>query len=509
MHDMDVLSGRLRAHAPPRPVPARLDAARIDIAPQRILYVTSEIADFVKAGGLGEVSAALPRTLKQQYDVRILVPGYRKVLEAHPHLPVVGRLRPAHGLPACEIGRFETIDGLIIYVLLCPDLYDRDGSPYGDEAGEDWADNDIRFARLGLAAAEIAGGLRDLGWKPDLLHLNDWPSALAAGYLAWREKPLPTVLTIHNLAYQGLFAPERLPKLGIPENAFQIEGVEFYGKVSFLKAGIVYSDHVTTVSSTYAREITTPELGCGLDGLLRVKADQGRLSGILNGIDESWDPRTDPHLASPFEPENLKGKVANRDEVRREFGLAVSRGPLFAVVSRLVHHKGVDLAIEATETILREGGQIAVTGKGEGQLEAELEKLAKRHPGKVGVKLGFEEGTARRMYAGSDFLLMPSRFEPCGLSQMYAQKFGSLPIAHRTGGLADTIEDGVTGFLFHEPSLGELIGAVYRAVDAYRSRKKLNRMRRAAMGRTFAWQRSAVSYKKVYDRALMGAARAG
>jgi starch synthase len=502
MAEADVLSGGSRAHAPPASVPARPEA---DEPPQRILYVTSEIADFIKAGGLGEVSAALPRTLKQQYDVRILVPGYRKVLESHAHLPVVGRLPAAHGLPACEIGRFETIDGLIIYVLLCADLYDRDGTPYGDEAGQDWDDNDIRFARLGLAAAEIACGIRELGWKPDLLHLNDWPSALASGYLSWREKPLPSVLTIHNLAYQGLFEAERLPRLGIPENAFQIEGVEFYGKLSFLKAGIVYSSHVTTVSSTYAREITTPEYGCGLDGLLRLRAGEGRLTGILNGIDESWDPRTDPYLASPFEPQNLKGKVANRDEVRREFGLAVSRGPLFAVVSRLVHQKGVDLAIEATETIVREGGQIVVTGKGEGRLETDLENLAKRYPDRVGVKLGYEEGTARRMYAGSDFLLMPSRFEPCGLSQMYAQKFGSLPIAHRTGGLADTIEDGVTGFLFREPSLGDLLGAVYRAVDAFRSRKKLNAMRRAAMARTFAWQRSAMSYKKVYDRTLIGA----
>ncbi|MDF3061341.1 MAG: glgA [Microvirga sp.] len=509
MDHADILSGPSRASAAQASGAARPGARDLEAALQRILYVTSEIADFVKAGGLGEVSAALPRTLKQQYDVRILVPGYRKVVETHPRLPVVGRLPAAHGLPSCEIGRFETIDGLIIYVVLCPDLYDRDGSPYGDEAGIDWEDNDIRFARLGLAAAEIASGVGDLGWKPDLLHLNDWPSSLASGYLAWRDKPLPSVLTIHNLAYQGLFEPERLPRLGIPDNAFQIDGVEFYGKLSFLKAGIVYSDHVTTVSSTYAREITTPEFGCGLDGLLRVKAEQGRLTGILNGIDESWDPRTDPYLASPFEPQNLKGKVANRDEVRKEFGLAVSRGPLFAVVSRLVHQKGVDLAIDGTETILREGGQIVVTGKGESELEAQLEKLAKKHPGKVGVKLGFEEGTARRMYAGSDFLLMPSRFEPCGLSQMYAQKFGSLPIAHRTGGLADTIEDGVTGFLFREPSLGGLLGAVYRAVDAYRSRKKLNSMRRAAMGRSFAWQRSAVSYKKVYDRALMGAARAG
>ncbi len=349
-------------------------------APQRILYVTSEIADFVKAGGLGEVSAALPRSLRQQYDVRILIPGYRQVLERYDDLPVVGRLPAAFGLPACDIGRLDTPDGVILYVLLCPDLYDREGSPYGDAAGLDWSDNDIRFARLALAAAEIACGLRDLAWTPDLLHLNDWTSALTPGYLTWRGRPLPSVLTIHNLAYQGLFEAERLSRLGVPESAFQIEGVEFYGKLSFLKAGIVYSSHVTTVSSTYAREITTPELGCGLDGLLRVRAEEGRLTGILNGIDESWDPRTDPHLASPFEAENLKGKAANRDEVRKEFGLAVSRGPLFAVVSRLVHQKGVDLAIEAAETIVRDGGQIVVTGRGEDELEQSLEKLARAIP---------------------------------------------------------------------------------------------------------------------------------
>jgi starch synthase len=204
----------------------------------------------------------------------------------------------------------------------------------------------------------------------------------------------------------------------------------------------------------------------------------------------------------PFAPDDLQGKKANAGEVRQEFELAVSRGPLFAVVSRLVHQKGVDLAIEATETIVRQGGQIVVTGRGEGRFETELQSLAQRYPGQVGVKIGFEEGTARRMYAGSDFLLMPSRFEPCGLSQMYAQRFGSLPIARETGGLADTIEDGVTGFLFREPSLAALLSAVYRAVDAFGSRPKLNAMRRAAMARTFAWQRSARRYKKVYDRAL-------
>jgi len=473
--------------------------------PQRILYVTSEIADYVKAGGLGEVSAALPRTLRQEYDARVLIPGYRQVLGTADGLTVVARLPAARGVPACEIGCLEAPDGLVVYVVLCPELYDREGSPYGDAAGRDWADNDIRFARLSLAAAEIAAGIDDLAWKADLLHLNDWPSSLAPAYLAWGGHDVPSVLTIHNLAYQGLFDPARLSALGIPESAFQMEGVEFYGKLSFLKAGIQYASHLTTVSSTYAREITTPEFGCGLDGLLRRRADEGRLTGILNGIDESWDPRTDPHLEVPFAPDDLAGKSANTQEVRDEFGLAVSRGPLFAVVSRLVHQKGIDLAIEAAESIMRQGGQIVVTGRGEGRFESALQNLAGRHPGQVGVKIGFEEGTARRMYAGSDFLLMPSRFEPCGLSQMYAQRFGSLPIAHKTGGLADTIEDGVTGFLFKDASLGAFLSAIYRAVDAYGSRRQLTAMRQAAMARTFAWQRSARRYKRVYERAIGGA----
>ena len=469
---------------------------------QRILYVTSEITDFVKAGGLGDVSAALPRSLGQLYDVRVLVPGYRQVTAKNPDIPVVARLPAAYGLPACELGRVDCPDGLTIYVILCPDLFDREGSPYGDETGADWADNDIRFGRLGLAAAQIAGGIRDLGWQPGLLHLNDWPSALGSAYVAWAGINTPSVLTIHNLAYQGLFDATHLPRLGVPDSAFRMEGVEFYGKLSFLKAGIVYASHVTTVSETYAREITTPEFGCGLDGLLRQRASEGRLTGILNGIDESWDPRTDAHLESPFAPNDLKGKKSNADEVRREFGLAVTRGPLFAVVSRLVHQKGVDLTIESTESIVRQGGQVVVTGRGEDRFERAMEKLAERYPGQVGVRIGFDEATARRMYAGSDFLLMPSRFEPCGLSQMYAQRFGSLPIARETGGLADTIKDGLTGFLFRDPSLAALLGAVYRAVDAFGSRRKLNSMRRAAMAESYPWTKSASGYSGVYDRAL-------
>ncbi|MFL4992019.1 MAG: glycogen synthase, partial [Microvirga sp.] len=357
---------------------------------QSILFVTSEIADYIKAGGLGEVSAALPRALRHHYDVRILIPGYRQVLSQIGPVEEIGRLPASFGIPACGLGRGTTQDGLTVYVLLCPELYDRDGSPYVDGFGVDWSDNDIRFARLGLAAADIACGNGDHLWRADLLHLNDWPSGLASAYLAWRGQHIPTILTIHNLAYQGNFDRSRLSHLGIPDAAFQINGVEFYGKLSFLKAGIYYSSHITTVSSTYAHEITRPEFGCGLDGLLRTCAEQGRLDGIINGIDESWDPSTDPYLVSPFSAENCRGKRANANNVRKNFGLALSNGPLFAVVSRLVHQKGVDLAISAAETIVSQGGQIAVIGQGEPRFENELQALAHRHPGSVGVKIGYD-----------------------------------------------------------------------------------------------------------------------
>jgi starch synthase len=468
---------------------------------QRILFVTSEMSDFIKAGGLGEVSAALPRALRQSHDIRVLIPGYPRVLANH-RMRVVGRLSSAFGLPPCDIGRIERPDGLIIYVLLCPDLYDRNGSPYVDETGADWSDNDIRFARLALAAADLACGLGELGWQPDILHVNDWPSALAPAYLAWREQAVPSILTIHNLAYQGLFERERLPALGIPESAFQIEGVEFYGKLSFLKAGIFYASHVTTVSSTYAREVTTPEFGCGLDGLLRTRADQSQLTGILNGIDESWDPSRDSHLAGHFDVGDLSGKRINARQIREAFGLGVSRGPLFAIVSRLVHQKGIDLAIEAAEAIVSQGGQLAVMGQGEGQFETALQDLAARHPQAIGVRIGFDETEARQLYAGSDFLLMPSRFEPCGLSQMYAQRFGSLPVAHKTGGLADTIHDGVTGFLFSDLSVSGLMTGVARALESFGVKPRLAAMRRAAMSRSFAWHRSALRYGRVYDSML-------
>ncbi|WP_454617835.1 glycogen synthase GlgA [Bradyrhizobium cenepequi] len=466
----------------------------------RVLFVTTEMDDFVRVGGLAAVSAALPRALRPWSDVRIMLPGYRDVVEQLTHIEIVGKCATLAEMPACTIGRASTRDGMPVYVVLCPQLYDRPGNPYGDETGCDWPDNDIRFGRFASAAAELAAGSLDKNWAADLVHANDWQAALAPAYLAWRGARIPSILTIHNLAYQGLFPKESLRRIGAPENSFHIDGLEFYDKLSFLKGGIVYASHLTTVSATYAKEITTTELGCGLEGLLRIRSNAAQLTGILNGIDESWDPRFDAKLAQQFGAGDWAGKQANADYVRKQFGLAVSRGPMFGLVARLVHQKGVDLVLSAADEIVAAGGQIVVTGSGEPGIEQALVEAHRRRPDAIGVAIGFNDAQARRIFAGSDFTLMPSRFEPCGLSQMYAQRFGSLPIGHQTGGLAETIKDGETGFLFPQPSPESFLGGVRRAFDAFIAKDRLDTMRRSAMARSFSWSISASLYNALYRK---------
>src|SRR6266540_131866 len=419
--------------------------------------------DFVRVGGLAAVSAALPRALRRWSDVRIMLPGYRDIVEQFTHIEIVGECPALAEMPACSLGRSSTKDGLPVYVLLCPQLYDRPGNPYGDESGRDWPDNDVRFGRFASAAAELAAGTLDKNWAADLIHANDWQAALAPAYLAWRGSRVPSILTIHNLAYQGLFPPDSLRRIGAPESSFHIDGLEFYDHVSFLKGGLVYASHLTTVSATYAKEITTRELGCGLEGLLQRRSDAAQLTGILNGIDESWDP---------------------------------------SACARLVHQKGVDLVLSAADQIIEAGGQIVVTGSGEAQIEQALLNAHRRRPDAIGVVIGFNDAQARRIFAGSDFTLMPSRFEPCGLSQMYAQRFGSLPIGHQTGGLAETIQDGETGFLFPKPSAESFLGGVRRAFDAFRAKDRLDAMRRSAMARSFSWNLSASLYSALYRKTV-------
>ena len=460
----------------------------------KVLFVTSELCGYLKTGGLGEVSAALPRALNGLCDIRVLMPAYPAVRRVHDDIEVIKEMPAVAGLPAWSLGRAATADGLTLYFVICDALYDRDGSPYG-AAGADFNDNDIRFARLSLAAAEIAEGTADPNWRPHVVHANDWPTALTPAYIKWKGLDVASILTIHNLAYQGLFDRDRLGALAIPEPAMSINGVEFHGRVSFLKAGIFYASQVTTVSATYAQEITMCEHGCGLDGLLRERADRGELTGILNGIDARWES----FAREAQGPEFVRDwKTRKARELRALFRLDDAEGPLFSIVSRLVHQKGVDLSIQAAEMIVANGGQLVVAGQGEPELERAVEALAQRHPGAVAAHIGFEDADARAIYEGGDFLLMPSRFEPCGLGQMYAQSQATLPIANRTGGLVDTIDDGDTGFLFSNPSEFALKRAIGRAFRTYWSGERFDDMRQNALSKKFDWTGSAKRYRNLY-----------
>ncbi len=467
----------------------------------KVLFATSEFADFAKSGGLGEVAAGLPRALRRLgVDVRILMPGYPAVLAKATELQLIGELPGRAGIPACRLGQIRTDDGLIVHVLLAAPLYQRRGTVYARPDGTDWPDNDLRMGRLSLAAAEMARGRGGAGWTPDLLHVNDWPGGLAPAYLRWEGDPIPTLLSVHNLGHQGIFGADHRHALGIPEQAFAINGVEFFGQVSFAKAGLYYADHVCAVSPTYAREITTEPLGGGLHGLISGLAERGQLSGIVNGIDEIWDPSCDPYLPVPFGSSELRGKRVNAEMVRTGLCLALSEGPLFGVVSRLVPQKGLDIVAAAAAALVAEGGQIAILGLGEPKTELVMNRLSRRHRDHIGVLVGFNEPMAHRILAASDFLLMPSRFEPCGLTQMQAQRMGTLLIAHATGGLADTIEDGVTGFLFDALSPAALVAACRRGFEVFRDPARLDAMRRAAMSRRFGWTAAAGAYLALYVR---------
>ena len=490
----------------------------------RVLFVTSECAGLSKAGGLGEVSADLPRALRKAgVDVRIMLPAYREAVEQlrarGATLKWVGTLPSRAGIPACRIAevvapngppRNGTPNGLPndvpLYLIVAPELYDRPGSPYARPEGGDWADNHVRFARLSLAASDVAQGRGGLNWVPDVVHANDWPGGLAAAYLNWDRARVPTVMTVHNIAYQGIVDAGQRAALAIPDHAFAINGVEFHGSVSFLKAGLFYSTHVTTVSPGYAREITTEPLGAGLHGLMRAKSERGEVSGIANGIDDSWDPASNPNLPRHFHAANLDGKRELADDVREVLCLEPSEGPLFGVVSRLVHQKGLDLLARNAEHIVEAGGQIALLGMGDTEVEQMLAEMGRRNRRHIGVLIGFNEPMAHRILGGSDFCLMPSRFEPCGLTQMQAQRYGSLPIAHATGGLADTIEDGRTGFLFPDFSGDALRDACRRAFETFAAEDRLAEMRQAAMARSFSWSRSAEHYRALY-RELVGPER--
>jgi len=467
----------------------------------QVLFVTSEFAGLGKVGGLGDASASLPVALCQLgIDVRVLLPAYKQVLAALPDIIWLGRLPGRGEIPGCRIGMARLASGLTLYLIGAPSLYDRPGTLYGAPDGHAWPDDHLRWGRLSLAAAQIARGEGKLGWAPDLVHANDWPCGLGPAYLHWDGTDVRSVLTIHNIAHQGHFPAHLRHGLAIPDAAFDINGVEFHGEISFLKAGSFYADQVTTVSPTYAREITTQQLGGGLHGLMQTRAAAGRLCGIINGIDASWNPAEDPYLPHHFHAGDLTGKRGNADVVRTGLCLRPSDGPLFGIVARLVQQKGLDLVAAVAHGIVERGGQVAILGLGDPEIEHVLSRAARRHRDDLAVLVGFNEPMARRIIAGSDFFLMPSRFEPCGLTQMQAQRYGALPIAHAVGGLVDTIEDGVTGLLFSELTVDGLATACRRAFDVFADRTRLAAMRHVAMARCFSWSTAAAEYAALYRR---------
>ncbi|MCF8478809.1 MAG: glycogen synthase GlgA [Rhodospirillum sp.] len=473
----------------------------------KILFVSSEVYPLVKTGGLGDVAGALPAALRAMgVDARILMPAYP---DAMGRATLTGRTLGL-GDPL-GVGETRLLEGTMpdtgcpLWLLDCPPMYERSGDPYMVYPGNDWPDNFKRFALLSKAAAMIgaAGDLMD--WRPDVIHAHDWQTGLVPAYLkAWSVRRPPVLFTIHNLHYMGIFGQEILEIVGLPLDQFSINGLEYHGLVSMLKAGIQYSQAVSTVSPSYAREIQGPQEGRGLDGLLRQRGDS--IHGILNGIDvDAWNPLTDPYLAAPIDPTNPEpGKAANKAALKRQMGLDGNGStPLFGIVSRFVEQKGIDLVLGAIGRLLGEGAQLAVLGSGDRNLEYELNRAASHHPGRIGVHIGYDEHLSHLLQAGSDFLLVPSRFEPCGLTQLYALRYGTAPVVRRTGGLADSVRsvdegpDG-TGVVFDHAFIDAVEWAIGRAVSLYRDPDAMARVRRTAMAQDFSWKRSAEEYFGLY-----------
>jgi starch synthase len=471
----------------------------------KILHVSAELFPLVKVGGLADVMGALPQALRALgADVRVLMPGFPGVLKGLRHEGEATRIQDVPGVGEARVLKGWTSENVPVYALDIPALYDRPGGPY-EESG----DSHFKFAALAWAAAQL--GLHGDGhhWRPSVVHCHDWQAGLAPVYLAFARVPRPaTVISIHNLAYQGIYAGSLLEDLRIPKEAFHMEGVEFHGNINFMKAGLAYADRLATVSPTYAHEIQRPEWGWYLEGLLARRS--GDLTGILNGADYLvWSPAHSPHLGHHYDAGRLSGKKVCKNLLQRELGLAEDPDvPLFAVVSRLAPQKGLDLVLDNVDYLASLGAQLAILGTGEPQLQDGFLEAARARPDQVAVRIGFDEGLAHRFLAGADSLLMPSRQEPCGLTQLYALHFGTLPLVRRTGGLADTVVDATpanlaagtaTGFVFEPESawvLGETLG---RACTLYRDQPKVwGELQQRAMHQDFSWRASAQRYLDLY-----------
>jgi starch synthase len=478
--------------------------------PLSVLSVASELFPIIKTGGLADVAGALPFALGHE-GIRVisLLPGYPAVMKAMGGTETVRTYPDLFGGPARLIS--AAVNQLELFVIDAPHLYERPGSPYLTPDGRDWPDNARRFAALGRIAADIGQGAAP-GFTPDIVHAHDWQAGLAPAYLHYSDLPRPgTVMTIHNIAFQGIFPADLLYELGLPPQAFTVDGVEYYGQIGFLKAGLQLADKITTVSPTYAKEIQTPEGGMGLDGLLRSRSSD--VFGILNGIDERvWDPASDHSLAAPFTHDTLDRRAANRKALQERLGLdADSDAMLFGVVSRLSEQKGLDLVLAALPALLANGAQLALLGAGDRMLEDSFRAASIVFPGQVGCFFGYDERLAHLIQGGSDALLVPSRFEPCGLTQLCAMHYGSMPVVSRVGGLADTVIDAnemavaagvATGIQFSPVNLTGLIDAIGRTKALKSDREAWRRVQRNGMAAEVGWSRPARQYAHLYRSCL-------
>lgn len=479
------------------------------MTPLSVLSVTSEIYPLVKTGGLADVTGALPPALaREDVAVRTLIPGYRTVMSAIDSAQPVHAMADLFGGPARVLE--ARVGDLALWVLDAPHLYGRAGNPYVGFDGQDWPDNPIRFAALATVAADIGGGVLP-GYRPDVVHAHDWQAGLTPAYLHYRTEAgtarPATMMTVHNLAFQGNAPADMLGVLGLPPQSYGIDGVEYYGTISFLKAGLQFADRITTVSPTYAAEVLEPEMGMGFDGLLRARA--AVLSGILNGIDTAvWNPATDSLIATKFNARALAKRTANKTALQARMGLPKNKtAPLFGVVSRLTDQKGMDLLLGCLPVLRSLGAQLALIGSGDPEIEAAFRAQAAATPDSVGCVIGFDESLAHRMQAGVDALLVPSRFEPCGLTQLCALRYGAVPVVARVGGLVDTVvdatpkalTDGVaTGVQFGPVTATMLDAALRRTVELYRDTITWRRMQRRGMTTDVSWQGPARHYAALY-----------
>ncbi|MDE2183257.1 MAG: glycogen synthase GlgA [Alphaproteobacteria bacterium] len=477
----------------------------------RVLFVTAEAYPLAKTGGLADVCRALPLALMHRgIDVRLLLPGYPRAYTRIERPRIVAKLPTMLGISdATLVGGVFPDTNLPVMLIDSPTLFRRGGGLYQDIEGQDWPDNAQRFAFLARVGMAVAVAETKIGWVPDVIHANDWHAGLLPLMLRQSAEPRPkTVFTTHNMAFQGNFPTDVLPSIGVSPEFLVDGGIEFYGQVSYLKAGLNYADRVTTVSPTYASEIVTPEFGCGMEGIVRARGAD--FSGILNGIDDAlWNPATDPYLAHNYRESDISGKRACKTALQREFGLPIDPDkPLIGFVSRITHQKMADVILAALPWIAEQDAQVAIVGEGDPSLEAALTETRERYAENVALTVGYDEPLAHQLQAASDILLAPARFEPCGLTQLYALRYGTLPVVRRTGGLADTVVDATatsiadrsaTGFVFDDADLESLKSAVGRALALYREPLTWRRLQIQAMSQNFSWDASAAKYAALYS----------